>query len=58
MSACAKTTRKNRAHWVAPTVTVAGLLAIWQLVCMAGLVPTYLLPSPPAAPEPLGHHDR
>ena len=25
---------------------VAGLLALWQMVCMAGLVPGYMLPSP------------
>jgi ABC-type nitrate/sulfonate/bicarbonate transport system permease component len=31
---------------VAPIVTVAVLLAVWQLVCSIGLVPSYLLPSP------------
>ena len=35
-----------QARWVAPVLTVAALLVLWQLVCMAGLVPTYLLPSP------------
>ena len=33
-------------RWVAPVLTVAALLVLWQLVCMAGLVPTYRLPSP------------
>ena len=37
---------RPRARWVAPVLTVAALLVLWQLVCMAGLVPTYLLPSP------------
>ena len=36
----------SQARWVAPVLTVAALLVLWQLVCMAGLVPTYLLPSP------------
>ena len=36
----------SHARWVAPVLTVAALLVLWQLVCMAGLVPTYLLPSP------------
>ena len=31
---------------VAPLLAVVGLLAIWQAVCMAGLVPNYMLPSP------------
>ena len=25
---------------------VAGLLAVWQMVCTVGLVPEYMLPSP------------
>lgn len=37
---------RSQARWVAPVLTVAALLVLWQLVCMAGLVPTYLLPSP------------
>ena len=37
---------RPRARWVAPVLTVAALLVLWQLVCLAGLVPTYLLPSP------------
>lgn len=32
--------------WVAPTVTVVAVLAIWQAVCSFGLVPSFLLPSP------------
>ncbi len=31
---------------VAPACAVAGLLVIWQAVCMAGLVPNFMLPSP------------
>nr|WP_322154209.1 ABC transporter permease [Paratractidigestivibacter sp.] len=31
---------------VAPTFAVAGLLAVWQLVCTAGFVPNFMLPSP------------
>ncbi len=31
---------------VAPVCAVAGLLVIWQAVCMAGLVPNFMLPSP------------
>ena len=31
---------------VAPLCAVASLLLIWQLVCMAGLVPNFMLPSP------------
>ena len=31
---------------MAPLLAVVGLLAIWQAVCMAGLVPNYMLPSP------------
>lgn len=32
--------------WVAPTVTVAVVLIVWQCVVSFGLVPGYLLPSP------------
>lgn len=39
-------TARPQARWIAPVLTVAALLVLWQLVCMAGLVPTYLLPSP------------
>ncbi len=31
---------------VAPTCAVVGLLLVWQFVCMAGLVPNFMLPSP------------
>ncbi len=31
---------------VAPLLAVVGLLAVWQAVCMAGLVPNFMLPSP------------
>lgn len=37
---------RSQTRWVAPVLTVVALLVLWQLVCMAGLVPTYLLPSP------------
>lgn len=33
-------------RWVAPVVTVAAVLLLWQVVCTAGLVPSFLLPSP------------
>ena len=50
-------TRANNAParrcWLAPTVTLASLIIVWQLVCMAGLVPTYLLPSPVQVVEAL-----
>ena len=42
-----------RRCWLAPTVTLASLIIVWQLVCMAGLVPTYLLPSPVQVVEAL-----
>lgn len=31
---------------LAPTCAVVGLLVIWQAVCLAGLVPDFMLPSP------------
>ena len=31
---------------VVPTVTIAVLLAVWQLACSAGWVPNFMLPSP------------
>ena len=37
---------KSKKRVVAPTCAVVGLLAAWQLVCSAGLVPGYMLPSP------------
>ena len=42
-----------RRCWLAPTVTLASLIVVWQLVCMAGLVPTYLLPGPVQVVEAL-----
>lgn len=45
-AAAGNDTARPQARWVAPVLTVAALLVLWQLVCMAGLVPTYLLPSP------------
>ena len=33
-------------RWLAPTVTVVGVLILWQVVCSVGLVPSFLLPSP------------
>lgn len=37
---------KRPRRWVAPCVTVAVLLVVWQLVVSVGLVPSFLLPSP------------
>ncbi len=37
----------------APVCAVAGLLVIWQLVCMAGIVPNFMLPSPVEVVEAL-----
>lgn len=34
-----------RRRWV-PAATIAAILAVWQLVVVAGIVPNYLLPSP------------
>lgn len=45
--------RRVNARWVAPTLTIAGLLVIWQFVCTVGLVPSYLLPSPVQVVEAL-----
>ncbi len=39
-------THANAARWIAPSVTVIAVVAIWQASCSLGLVPTYLLPSP------------
>lgn len=36
----------QRVKWIAPTVAVVAVLAIWQAVCSFGLVPSFLLPSP------------
>lgn len=36
----------NYIKWVAPAVTVAAVLIIWQAACSFGLVPSFLLPSP------------
>ena len=45
-------TRDARATLV-PVLTAAGLLAIWQLACSLGPVPTFLLPSPIAVVQAL-----
>lgn len=45
--------RRTHARWVAPTVTLVALVALWQLVCSVGLVPSYLLPSPVQVVEAL-----
>ena len=37
---------KPKKRIVAPACAVVGLLALWQAVCSAGLVPGYMLPSP------------
>ena len=49
--------RAMRAHarWVAPAVTVAAVLIVWQLVCSLGIVPTFLLPSPAMIVEALAN---
>ena len=39
---------RDRQAVVIPALTVAGLLAVWQLACSVGLVPAFLLPSPVA----------
>ena len=38
--------RFDHSRWVAPTLTVVGVLVLWQAVCSLGLVPTFMLPSP------------
>lgn len=38
---------------VAPACAIVGILAVWQLVCSAGLVPNYMLPSPVQVVEAL-----
>lgn len=38
--------RFDHSRWMAPTLTVAGVLAAWQAVCSLGFVPTFMLPSP------------
>ena len=45
--------RASHARWLAPTLTVAAVLVIWQAACSAGLVPSYLLPSPVQVVEAL-----
>ena len=42
MTASSTKTRK----WLVPTITVAVLLVVWELVVRLGLVPNFLLPSP------------
>lgn len=36
----------SRVKWVAPTVAVVAVLAVWQAACSFEVVPNYLLPSP------------
>lgn len=38
--------RRPHGSWVAPTITAAAIIGIWELVCVTGAVPSYLLPSP------------
>ncbi|WP_307738934.1 ABC transporter permease subunit, partial [uncultured Parolsenella sp.] len=38
--------RFDHSRWVAPALTVVGVLVLWQAVCSLGLVPTFMLPSP------------
>ena len=52
-SKTAESTRRDpasRGRWlsVAAPVTLVALLAAWQVVCSAGIMPPYLLPSPVA----------
>lgn len=37
---------RSRVKWVAPTLTVAAVVALWQAACSLGLVPSFMLPSP------------
>lgn len=37
---------QSRVKWVAPTLTVAAVVALWQAACSFGLVPSFMLPSP------------
>lgn len=41
-----KTKKENRIRKMTPVFVLAGLVLIWQVVCMTGLVPGYMLPSP------------
>ena len=36
----------DHSRWVAPTLTVVAVLAVWQAACSLGLAPTFMLPSP------------
>ncbi|WP_293820702.1 ABC transporter permease [uncultured Parolsenella sp.] len=45
--------RFDHSRWLAPALTVVGVLVIWQLACSVGLVPSYLLPSPVQVVEAL-----
>lgn len=38
--------RKSTKRIVAPLFAVVALIALWQFVCVAGLVPNFMLPSP------------
>ncbi len=38
--------KKGLENLLIPATAIAALLALWQIVCMAGLVPGYMLPSP------------
>ena len=38
--------RKSTKRIVAPLCAVVALIALWQFVCVAGLVPNFMLPSP------------
>lgn len=40
------TGKSNISRYVAPAVTVLAVLALWQLACTLGWVPSFLLPSP------------
>ena len=46
LQAARPASKPGHSRWVAPTLTVVAVLAVWQLVCSVGLVPSFLLPSP------------
>lgn len=37
---------QNITNWLAPCIAVSILLAVWQIMCSIGILPTYMLPSP------------
>ena len=49
----ARRVRRERALRFAAPAAIVALLAVWQVVCMLGLVPSYMLPSPVQVVEAL-----